>query len=312
VQWALERLVQDGLIETRGRQGTFITPEAPHLNRYALAFPTPREWLGHSKFWEELVRAAVRVGQGSARRVEVFHDIEFHASSTDYQALRRDISRGRLAGVIFGGAPWVLESDDLLRRPALPMVAVMSGQKYAGVPAVFVDRAAFVERALADLAARGRRRVAMLSTAMEGSPAMQRAYVEQFEERVAHHGLSSRPYWLQMASAQGATAARQIVHLMLGANPADRPDALIVCDDHLVEQSTAGVLAAGLRAPQDVEVVAYCNFPTPPPALVPVRRLGFSAPAVIDRCIEVIDLQRRGVAVPALSLIPPHFEEELI
>src|SRR3954465_4103546 len=53
VQWALERLVQDGLIETRGRQGTFVAPEAPHLNRYALAFPTPREWLGQSKFWEE-------------------------------------------------------------------------------------------------------------------------------------------------------------------------------------------------------------------------------------------------------------------
>src|SRR6185295_4558565 len=56
VQWALERLAQDGLIEARGRHGTFVTDRPPHLYRYALVFPHPRAWRDRSRFWEELAR----------------------------------------------------------------------------------------------------------------------------------------------------------------------------------------------------------------------------------------------------------------
>ena len=75
---------------------------------------------------------------------------------------------------------------------------------------------------------------------------------------------------------------------------------------------TLGIaLTRALIVPDDIEVIAYCNFPTPPPALVPVWRLGFAVSRVIERCVEVIDLQRRGETVPDVSLIPPQFEEEL-
>ena len=41
----------------------------------------------------------------------------------------------------------------------------------------------------------------------------------------------------------------------------DRPDCMLVSDDIVVDSVVAGILDAGLRVGEDIDVVAHCNYP---------------------------------------------------
>jgi DNA-binding LacI/PurR family transcriptional regulator len=103
--------------------------------------------------------------------------------------------------------------------------------------------------------------------------------------------------------------ARNLIHLLMQG--AERPDALLIADDNLVEHATAGLVAAGVRVPDDLEVVAHCNFPHPTPSVLPVRRLGYDAREVMKACVESIDIQRRdGKTAPTVT-VKAVFEDEI-
>ena len=71
-----------------------------------------------------------------------------------------------------------------------------------------------------------------------------------------------------------------------------------------------GIVAAGLSVPGDIEVVTEHNFPLPVTTPLRVRRLGFDAHLILKKCMESIDMQRRGEQPPPLTLIPSIFEVE--
>jgi len=98
---------------------------------------------------------------------------------------------------------------------------------------------------------------------------------------------------------------------MMRDGQVDRPDALLVTDDNLVEYATAGLVDAGVRVPTDMDVVVHCNFPWPTPSLVPVRRIGYDAAQMLRACLDIADVQRHGAPVPSPRTIPPLFEDEL-
>src|SRR5207249_5277576 len=54
VQRALDRLKQDGFVQTSGRNGTFVVEEPPHLTRYAVVFPSLPQGTGWLRFWTAL------------------------------------------------------------------------------------------------------------------------------------------------------------------------------------------------------------------------------------------------------------------
>src|SRR6185295_6183072 len=100
------------------------------------------------------------------------------------------------------------------------------------------------------------------------------------------------------------------VHLLMHRNDTKCPDGLVIWDDNLVEHALIGLIAAGVRVPDDVAVVAHCNFPWPPPSVLPVTRLGYSIRQALRTCLDVLDRQRRGETVPPATKIPALFEEE--
>ncbi len=98
--------------------------------------------------------------------------------------------------------------------------------------------------------------------------------------------------------------------------PEERPDALVIADDNIVEPVTRGLLAAGLSTPKDLDIVAHCNLPNPPQAAVPVRFLGYDCRQMLSRCIELVDAQRAtmcqgaaGEAMPSTT-VPAVFADE--
>ncbi|HEY3322148.1 MAG TPA: GntR family transcriptional regulator [Planctomycetota bacterium] len=306
VQRALEALESEGFVYADGRNGTFVSALPPHLCQYAIIFqyfPSQEDrWV---RYWTALSNEAARLQKNSSRRFILFHGLDKGAQSEEYPRLEAAVRRHSLAGLIFPTSAYRLAGTPVLDLPNLPRVAVHDRKEF-GIPVVTLDGQALVRRALDHFAAKGRRRVAAIM-----APGHAPQLVNFFQQEAARRGMIHKPYWMQSVAQYAAEWARNTVHLLLQGNPNERPNALLIADDNLVEYATAGIVAAGLRAPDDVEVVGHCNFPWPTPSVLPIRRLGYDVRELLALCLDALDKQRAGARVPDSIPVLPRFEDEL-
>lgn len=305
VQGALDQLKREGFVETRGRLGTFVAARPPHLVNYPIVFPSSpgdRDW---GRYWASLANEATIVSRAGERNLPLYYGVNGHEDSEDYQRLLREVKAQRVAGLIFASHPFALMHTPLMSDPAIARVAVMTPSPNMTIPAVAHDRPSFFSRALDYLAERGKRRVAVIS-----NPQPEQEH-EWLLGEIERRGLKTRPYWWQGVHLSAPHFARNCAHLLFHAGQNKRPDALIITDDNLVEFATAGLIAASVSVPNDLEVVAHCNFPWPTPSVVPVKRLGYEVPKVLQACLDSIDLQRRDAIPPAVTTIAAVFEDEI-
>ena len=304
VQRALDQLKRDGFVVARGKRGTFVVDAPPHLNRYALVFPENLDVPAQSRFWTALRSEAQKFTQAADTLYELpmYQGVDGHKDSADYARLLDDVRAHRVAGLIFAFAPHPLRETPLVREAGVARVAISEKVDYA-IPAIWVDMENFFARALDRVRARLCRRVAFVCPLDKGAA---RAWSERLMQE---RGLELRPYWWHAVNIGSPQTARALLHLMM-RDPDDRPDALIVADDNLLEAATLGMLDAGAR-PGEVEIVAHCNFPYPTPAHLPVHRLGFDVREVLARCINDVDAVRAGVPPAPLFHIPACWEAEI-
>lgn len=304
VQRALDCLIKDGFVYANGRQGTFVSQEPPHLTRYALVFPAvPSDGPRWVRFWTALANEAIGLRGAQERDLALYHGVDGHVDGEDFRRLVHEVRAHRVAGLIFASSPHLVRGTPLLDEPHLSRVAIASAGASLEMPTVEPDRRSFFVRTLDHFLACGRRRIAFINP-----PGIVEASLFAL---LAERGLVARPHWCQTVHQSTPAAARNCVHLLMHAGQAERPDALLISDDNLVEHATAGLIAAGVRVPEDVEVVAHCNFPWPTPSVMPVKRLGYDARQVLGACIESIDRQRRGESVPPATKIAAWFEDEI-
>jgi DNA-binding LacI/PurR family transcriptional regulator len=308
VSRALEVLQEHGFVRTEKRRGMFVAENLPHESHYALVFGTKREQL--SQFFLSLRNEAERCEASGRRRFSMFYDIAGHTDTDDYQRLQGLIQSHRIAGVIFAQAFHHLEGQRVLEEPGIPRVALASGSARPDIPVVSAGVGTFLPRALDALAARGRNRVAMIRKSDDDPwPPLE---VREFLAEVSSRGMTTRQCWIQSVHQTTTVRANEVAQLLMFAPPEMRPDALIIRDDNLVEHATAGLVAAGVRVPQDLDVVAHANFPWVSPSAIPeVRRLGYDTRQMFDVCIERIDALRRGQPVERVTHLPAIFEDEL-
>ena len=305
VQRALDRLIREGFLQARRRHGTFVVGKPPHLKNYALVFHSEpsQTW---SKYYVALTNAAVTIQQEEDRRMMLFYGVDRHPDTDDYQRLLNYIRAHRLGGIIFDNVPHNLQGTPLLDETDIPRVAFMSQGVVGNVLAIGFNDRAFREKAIAYLAEQGRKRVAVIS--MMSMSSDQETHLESL---AAARGMKSFPHWRLPISYTAPEGATRCMQLLMQAPPDQRPDALIVTDDNLVEASLAGLVAAGVRVPQDLDVVVHCNFPCPPMTVLPVKRLGYDIRQALRLAIEAIDRSRRGESVPRFQSLIPVFDEEL-
>jgi len=305
VQRALDQLIREGFLQARRRHGTFVVGKPPHLKNYALVFhsePT-QTW---SKYYVALTNAAVTIQQEEGLQMMLFYSVDRHKDTEDYQRLVSYIRAHRLAGIIFDNVPVELEGTPLLEETDIPRVAFMSHPGVPNVMAIGFGVRVFMEKALRHLAGCGRKRVAII--AGPGASGIKEA---DLNTKLSELGMVSPSHWRVPVSHIAAEAAGKCVQLLMQGSPEQRPDALVVADDNLVEQSLAGLVTAGIHVPRDLDVVVHCNFPCPPMTVLPVKRLGYDIRQSLRLCIESIDRRRRGETVPDLQTLNPIFEEEL-
>jgi DNA-binding LacI/PurR family transcriptional regulator len=306
VQRALDRLSSEGFIQSRGRRGTFVTDHPPHLCRYAVIFPKPLGSPDWNRFWTALSGEARRLEQAWPHlSLPIFHGIEDYQASKDYQPLLDAIESDRLAGLIFPAWPGFAEGTPLM-KPGLPRVAVATEHRWQGITLLALDGRGLIDKALDRLAARGRRRVAVISL-----PLFAECHENYITSAAAARGLTIHSHWLQGLIPAHPKCVQNCATLLMHAGQSERPDGLLIADDNLIEPVTAGLVAAGVRVPEDLEIVGHCNFHYPTPAHLPVTRLGYDTCQILRWSIESIDRQRSGQKEPVVINVPALFESEV-
>lgn len=304
MQSSMRQLKDEGFVRSVHRSGLFVADTPPHLYRFGLIFasaPGEKDW---SRFMAALLAEAPVVARARAG-VEIvpFHDVR---PETDDEKLRRllaDVSIHRLAGLIITHQTAGLLQHPEVLRSRIPGVAINHPELLArGTPVINTDERMFYRRALAWLAERGRKRVAVLAM---------RQFVGVTVEDCEKAGLATRPHWICPIGSEFGGQTKAIVRLLLDYPPAERPDSLIIATDHLVEEALATIHDSGVAIGRDIDVVAHCNWPWPVESPLPIARLGFHSHKFLETALDIIGGIRRGDTPPACTRIPALFEHEL-
>ncbi len=314
IQRGLDRLRDEGFVRSRRGSGTFVVDHPPHTCRYALVLPSNESdtRLASSHFLELLIAEAGQVVRELApKHVEVWFDVDAHEDNPRYVRLLEQARQRCLAGLIFPNEPFRLRGSALLQQPGIGLALI--GEVSEDMPFMAGVRPHirhFLNRACAELAVQGRKRLAAFCPPL--IPTLDRAYLpDSVAAAAAAHGLSTRPSCLLPMNALNSEGIGRAMTLLMELSPGQRPDALILLDDHMVEPATQALCQCGISVPRDLGIIAYANFPTRPKAHVPVRYLGFDIRHMLRKMLPLIDAQVAGVAIPRLSLHPAIFEEEL-
>ncbi len=307
VHRVFDQLARDGFLTSQGSRGTFVSERPPHLHRYGLIFPyRPSGVNVWSRFYTALAGEARKIETERNLKLPFFYDTMSHVDEHgDYARLIQSVQSHCLAGLIFGAQPGQLQGTPVMQEAGLPRVAVMHPSTVlSGVSSVYPDLRGFYARALEWLASRGRQRVAVISV---GYYYNDRQFIT---EQATKFGMMTGPQWIhKILTGDGEAGA--LARLLMHGRAEDRPDGLIIADDNLVEDTTAGIAAAGVRAPEELDIIAHTNFPNPPSSSLPLKRLGFDARQVLEACIERIGQQRQTKKELKPVLLPALFEEEI-
>jgi len=280
-QHAMRYLHEAGHVVIEQRIGAFVSKNPPNLCNIGIVIDRPKESADTSVF-QNALRAEVekwrlkKSPSGQKWQFSHYYGSVGFSEARDREALLHSIHNQRFAGLIFLVGmcdPSVVISDLQLELLSTPKIVI--GNKYAGMHSVQLDYDAFFTRALDYLHERGRKRIGFLLLC-SGVQTLADTY-EKLQPQVEARGMTTKPQWMHGTIFELKSWATSYIQLLMQCRGDDRPDALIIGDDHFVPEVTQVVLGSGVEVPKEFEVVAFAVFPTPTPSAVPATRLGFNA-----------------------------------
>lgn len=307
VQRALDSLIADGFLYTRGHVGTYMAYTPPHQHTNGVFFDDqllakPND----GTFWSQLAYHCLALQQSGQAQLNLYFNITGHTDDPDYQRALTDLANQRLAGLIFAATFNPLQHTPLVTTPGLPRVALF-GWDDVGVPYIEPPMTLFFEKALSYLAGRGRRRVALIAVSRQ-------AVSDYLDPILAQSPLTSHRLWQIPVHTRQTPDTLEYVRItttLLMDYGDIQPDAFIIFDDILVDYVTAGLIDAGVQIGENVDVVAHCNYPLIKPDQWPIQRLGYDTATIFTQAVELLHRQQQG-EMPALrNVIAPYFPNEL-
>jgi len=306
IQQALAELKRDGFIRSEGRRGLFVTENPPHLYQYALVLPSLPGDPGNSQLMVALQNEAMRIEKSDPqRRFRFYFGICPNSDSAEsIDQLRDDIQNHRLAGlIIHHDSAAVLESIAPVLS-GIPRVYLWADETSTNMsPALTVDGTQLLRRALEYLKNDGRQRIALVQM---GGTNIDVDFQKLFDEA----SLEWHAPWTQWVGRSHPAVAEGLVSLLMDGRAERRPDAIIVTDDNLVPYVGSSLISNGIKVGKELRLVAHCNWPWPPPSVLPMTRIGFDVREVLERAINTISQQQEGIAPERCHRIPAKFEWE--
>lgn len=301
LQRAINELIEEGFLVTRGRAGTFVSKRLPHQCRVGLLFPPmPPGTSELSRFWETLKQQTELLDPDGPIQMQVYHDVEPREDNAGYQRLLEDLNAHRLGGVMTMCMPSHALDDALAQAEADVARVALMGPGNHGIPHVTLEP--YHERVVQEAVRRGRRSMALIYPVTDRRRG-QAETIAQWRAAGDAAGIETRSYWMFPVHPGAPVSARHAAELLLRSSP--RPDVIAILDDHLVEEATRGVHSAGVRVPDDVLVFAHSNFPDRPASCVPVQRIGYDISELLNCGLDLLWRQLQGEQVAAEHRLEP-------
>jgi DNA-binding LacI/PurR family transcriptional regulator len=275
VRLALASLAKEGyLVRHRGR-GTFVA-ERRVKQHLGILFGSDVRQFSASCFNTLFARYAQDYlhDHGSATKVYLVQRWLREKQGLYSEDFARDIQEGGLRGcLVVGGAQFdVADHFDLLLRRSIPFV--IGTYVSTNYPSVGFDVESLVNQGMEHLVARGYRRIAIVYGYFPDAPVMPKdlVFYRGYQSALAKLGLEQRPEWIK-AEREPSEEAGYLAMKELWALGANRPDAILSCDDVM----TKGIIHAwwelGVQVPRDLGFVTHCNKDVPILYPVPLTRL---------------------------------------
>ncbi|WP_137845508.1 LacI family DNA-binding transcriptional regulator [Microbacterium sp. 2FI] len=214
-------------------------------------------------FFAEMVAGAEDAASAAGVRVLVGNSSDDAAKERDHLELFERVHvEGALVSPFGDTGPWL----DRLRRRGIPVVLVDSVDDAGALPSVSFDDVAGGRLAAEHLLETGRRTLAFVGAREE---------VRQVRDRLAGAqtavagvaGATLETIWTERTTSQiGLAFGEQLA----ARHPDDRPDGLVVSNDHLAIGLVHGLLTHGVRVPEDIAVVGYDDIEFAAIAAVPL------------------------------------------
>jgi hypothetical protein len=298
VLYAIRQLKEAGLIESRGRGGLFVAARPPHLYRQALVIP---DYYDDSNLYQSaFLREIAEVEQLTGCSFEVFTRVRSQPGNVSYLRLLEEHARGRLGGIFFVSDPTEYidpVGSPILTDPVLPRVAV-THQSIPNMVCYNFGRGQLVGVGAALLAEQGVSRLGIIGWGW---------YDDLPDPRqlalAACPNLRCDESWrLLIQGHQRFDVVRQVTRLLLDGNPAERPDGLLVMDDHLVGPVGLGVVDAGRAG--SIRVAAFGALPPVATCSVPVSWFGWRPREILLAAVADGATRRAGGDLPQQRAFP--------
>ena len=307
VQKAFDLLREEGFIESRGKTGTYLAPYPPHSHRVGIVYHHPRKHIRRSKFYSRILEQAEKVAVETPYEFEQYYQVgrEGSVGQRETQRLFGDMRDHRLGGVLIGhNVPaFPFPEWPVWKETEMPRIVVQSSPIHPEFPAIYPVMQGFYGMALDGFLDRGIRRIGVVGSARVANEAKPLLDVE-----LNKRGLSIPAYLRLPISPHDGTAVKNAVDMMMRLE--NCPGGLLVTDDNLLDHVGAGILAAGLRVPEDILVISDANFPVPEGSIIPAIHVGFDIHQMVMRCLKCMEQQRlRGVFHDRTILLEPEVAE---
>jgi DNA-binding LacI/PurR family transcriptional regulator len=289
----LRALRSEGLVTADGTRGVFVASSFPHHSRYLWVTSEQPGTPGWSSASAAILELIARGETGISGEVVALVGVDGRANNPAYQMLCETIQHGSAAGLIVTSSP-TTSLLPILQTAGLPRVAIAEPLPHARL--LGLDVSSLVARAAARLVSHGRR-IAVLSP--------HAPHLALAREQLLARGVDKRNLSLLHVAPVGCEALTGLLFERV-----DRPDAVFVTDDSLVEPLMEGLKRGKLRAGRDVFVLAHCTWPRPTGVADGVEHLGFDARELLVAAKRSLDAQRAGEIV-ADHVVPARFAHEL-
>ena len=307
VQKAFDKLKEDGYIYSDGPKGTFVAKNPPCFSNYAIVFPHHlKEYDEKVSFYGELKELSQSIKKSDCY-FTIYTGLNGHVDELDYVRLCDDVKADRLAGIIFATDPSLIQETPLFKKiinnKYLPKVAFMGRPVYPEIPTIKqVDQITkifdFLEK----------NKVERLAVITYQQDVVDHNHFSTYHEEEIFRLAKARnidlpKYNFQVRHPALAVRTRDLSHLLLKGEAKDRPQALWIANDSLVEGATKGIVDAGLKVPEDLIVISHCNFPKKSKSFVNTYWYGLDVNDFINLALDILNRQTRGKAVQSIYVL---------
>ncbi len=300
MQVAIGVLTSEGSLITRKRGGTAIVEKPPECGRFALVMsdhgPQPKD--SSHLFHEQLLDAVANVSK-------CYPGWQMQAWSPADPELEALIRVGALDGIFYIGTPHKIPDTT---GTGIPLACYhYPGAPWYGDVNLSISKQSFFETCVRALRRAKQTRIGVLDNGGGiSSETAAKSLGEHFSDIrnvINSGGGDCPPAWIQHCYPIAPLSAYHATLLLL-RHPFDRPQALILVDDHFLPPVLEAIRDLGLKIPTDI-AICVTGYNDGRESGDQCMRVGFSVEPLLHEILRQLELLRRGTIV-AKELVWPY------